>query len=269
MTNNIEKAKELVKEKIAKKKHAELIDGLSAIKQSLQNENIALLEKAEEIKKEVVAEIASTKSKSVIVDNFPEPKSFPQLIKTEVTNFPKPIDIKIPKVEIPDKIEVKKPKWWKAFDDKPVIKQITKAALAVSNIFEEVFNKAQDPKTPVAVRLSDGEEFYKAQFESWGGGGSSTITESVPTSLGSGQKAVAAAGTQVSLVAVVTDCKSVTVKAKTTNTGFIYVGASSVSSSDGFILSAGDTVSLDINDVSKVYIDASVNNEGVSFLYVN
>lgn len=88
-----------------------------------------------------------------------------------------------------------------------------------------------------------------------------------PTSLNSGQNDVATAGT-AEVLGPATVIKSVTVKAKKTNTGLIYVGASSVNSSTGFILSPGDSVSVDIDDLSDVYIDSSVNGEGVSYIYV-
>ena len=63
-------------------------------------------------------------------------------------------------------------------------------------------------------------------------------------------------------------CQSITVKAKATNTGLIYVGGSTVTSSTGFILSAGDSVSMETNNLDDIYLDSSVNGEGVSFLYV-
>lgn len=98
-----------------------------------------------------------------------------------------------------------------------------------------------------------------------GGGGGGCCT---PTTLNSGQTNVATAGTQV-VLGPATTIKSVTVKAKHTNTGLIFVGASTVDSATGFILSAGDSVSVDIDDLSDVWIDSSVNGEGVSYIYVN
>jgi hypothetical protein len=87
----------------------------------------------------------------------------------------------------------------------------------------------------------------------------------IPTQVISGQVNVTTAGTAVAL-GTTNDIISVVIKAKSSNTGNIYVGGSNVSSSNGLILSAGDAVSLDINNLSSVYIDSDVNGEGVSYL---
>lgn len=86
--------------------------------------------------------------------------------------------------------------------------------------------------------------------------------------VGSGVQTVTTAGTRVALAST-TAIKSVTVRAKSVNTGLIYVGSSIVASSNGFQLSAGETVSIDIDNLSKVYIDSAVNEEGVSFIYLS
>jgi hypothetical protein len=85
--------------------------------------------------------------------------------------------------------------------------------------------------------------------------------------VGSGKTTVTTAGTQVALSSSLSII-SVTVRALSTNTGKIYVGTSSVSSTDGFQLSASETVSIDIDDLAKVYIDSSVNGEGVTYIYL-
>lgn len=87
------------------------------------------------------------------------------------------------------------------------------------------------------------------------------------TSCGSGVTTVTTAGTQVALGSS-TAIDSVTIKALSTNTGLIYVGTSTVSSADGFQLSAGDSVSLDVDNLTDVYIDSAVNAEGVSYIWV-
>jgi hypothetical protein len=87
------------------------------------------------------------------------------------------------------------------------------------------------------------------------------------TSCGSGVTTVTTAGTQVALGSS-TAIDSVTIKALSTNTGLIYVGTSTVSSADGFQLSAGDSVSLDVDNLTDVYVDSAVDTEGVSYLYI-
>lgn len=103
-------------------------------------------------------------------------------------------------------------------------------------------------------------------------GGSLTIDGSVDINPNStilnGQKTVATAGTAEALAAS-TACKWVIVKALTSNTGNVYVGNSSVSSSNGYILEPGEAISLDVDDLATVYIDVDTNGEGVSYIGVN
>lgn len=98
--------------------------------------------------------------------------------------------------------------------------------------------------------------------------GSITIVEASPTTVLNGKTTVTTAGTRV-VLASSTTIKSVTVKALSTNTGLIYVGNSTVSSSNGFQLSAGDSISMDIANLNTVNIDSSVNGEGVTYIAVN
>lgn len=95
-----------------------------------------------------------------------------------------------------------------------------------------------------------------------------TTSEAAPTTILNGNKNVTTAGTRVTLASS-TSCKSVTIKAKVANTGTIYVGDTSVSSSNGFALAAGETVSLDIANLNTVNLDASVSGEGVTYVGVN
>ena len=82
-----------------------------------------------------------------------------------------------------------------------------------------------------------------------------------------GQRNVAIAGTAVTLLATDQEIYVVTIKAKSTNGGDIFVGDSNVSSSNGFILDAGEEVTIKIDsDDTNPYIDSSVNGEGVSYI---
>ena len=92
------------------------------------------------------------------------------------------------------------------------------------------------------------------------------ITPFVPTSVDSGQATVTTAGTQVQLPTQAV--KAVSIKAKSTNTGLIYVGDSGVTSSNGYILSAKEAVDFAIDNLNRIYVDSSVNGEGVSYLWV-
>ena len=86
-----------------------------------------------------------------------------------------------------------------------------------------------------------------------------------------GRKVVTTAGTRERLVSTNTPCKKVTIMALLENTDYIVVGSSTVVASagsrQGIPLSAGASITLDIDDLYPVYIDSVVNGEGVSYLY--
>lgn len=90
------------------------------------------------------------------------------------------------------------------------------------------------------------------------------------------RKAVASAGTAVALVASKTNAEGAIIKADDDNTGSIYVGASDVSSSNGFRLKPGQAANLsDIfirgtncqYDLSQIYVDADTSADHVDVLY--
>ena len=83
---------------------------------------------------------------------------------------------------------------------------------------------------------------------------------------GYGQKTVAAAGTAEAVVSSETDYNMVQINALPTNTGNVYIGDSSVSSSTGYVLDAGDTIILPIKDLSTIYVDADTAGEGISWI---
>ena len=87
-------------------------------------------------------------------------------------------------------------------------------------------------------------------------------------SIGSGQQTVATAGTRVQLTTTNTPIWSVTVKALAGNTGDIYVGGADVAAANGFVLAATESISLDVDNLTDVWIDAAVNGEGVSYIYL-
>lgn len=89
------------------------------------------------------------------------------------------------------------------------------------------------------------------------------------------QVSVTTAGTRVPLSATKKYVNKLWVKAKSTNTGLIYIGDVTVSSTVGFILSAKEEIDLSgvyakdnyIVDLNEIYIDSSVNAEGISIAY--
>ena len=88
----------------------------------------------------------------------------------------------------------------------------------------------------------------------------------IPTTIYHGQKTVTTAGTEVALAASQAILSGVRIKALAANTGDIYVGANPVTSSTGFVLDAGEEVFVEVANLATVYIDSSVNGEGVSYI---
>lgn len=88
--------------------------------------------------------------------------------------------------------------------------------------------------------------------------------------IGDGVKTVTTAGTDEALAGS-TACKRVTIQAQTDNTGWIAVGTSGVDATEatgtGVLLAAGDVYELEIDNLADVYIDSTVNGEGVRFAY--
>jgi len=88
----------------------------------------------------------------------------------------------------------------------------------------------------------------------------------LPSAVYNGQKTVTTAGTAEALASSQELVSGVRIKALSGNAGNIYVGDSSVDSSNGFVLGAGEEIFVEIDDLAKVYIDADNNGEGVSYL---
>ncbi len=88
----------------------------------------------------------------------------------------------------------------------------------------------------------------------------------------SGVTRVPTAGTAVSLGSQVVN-GSLTIKALTTNTGLVYIGndgANSVSSANGLPLLAGEVaVFVFVGNLSGLFLNSAVNNEGVSWIVLN
>jgi hypothetical protein len=83
----------------------------------------------------------------------------------------------------------------------------------------------------------------------------------------SGVTNVTTAGQRVALAASRTPIRWIVIHAKSGNGNVIYVGDDSVTSANGFILAANQfTPRLPIDDLSKIYLDAAVNGEGVTWL---
>ena len=91
-----------------------------------------------------------------------------------------------------------------------------------------------------------------------------------PTLLAS-EKTVTAAGTAEALVGSSQRVRSVTVVAKASNTGQVYIGGSDVASSTNDGLEPGDVMTVPTEewlDLADIYVDADNNGEGIDFYAV-
>jgi len=90
------------------------------------------------------------------------------------------------------------------------------------------------------------------------------------TGIGHGVKTITSAGTDEALAGS-TICKRVTIQAQTDNTGWITVGTTGVDATvvtgTGVLLGAGDAFELDIDNLADVFIDSTINGEGVRYTY--
>jgi len=91
------------------------------------------------------------------------------------------------------------------------------------------------------------------------------------TTIADGRKFVTTAGTAVALASTTTTCKKVEITAEFNNTGVIVVGGSTVvadlATRRGTPLYAGSTYTLVIDNLTDIYIDATVSTDGVTFTY--
>ena len=81
------------------------------------------------------------------------------------------------------------------------------------------------------------------------------------------EKTVTTGGTAVALHAS-QRVKSVTIVAKTSNTGQVYVGGSDVASTTNDGMAPGDAINIPAEnwlDLADLYVDSDVNGEGVDF----
>lgn len=93
--------------------------------------------------------------------------------------------------------------------------------------------------------------------------------------LNHGSKTVTTAGTPVQLSTSSVPCIEVLIQVKRGNTGRIYIGGAAVPNNDsaGIMLdipTAGQTppsVPITAQNLNQIYINSTVNGEGVNFLY--
>lgn len=136
--------------------------------------------------------------------------------------------------------------------------------------------------TPGSGEVVASDQIAGAQYQrvkvTWGADGTAndtSTTNPLPiyqniTTIADGRTTVTTAGTRVALASS-TACKNVAITAITSNTGIVVVGGSTVvaalATRRGTPLYAGDTICFDIDNLADVFIDSTVNGEGVTFTY--
>jgi hypothetical protein len=93
------------------------------------------------------------------------------------------------------------------------------------------------------------------------------------TTVSTGQVVVAVPGVRVQLHAGL-PCVVVSIAARSTglvegessNVGWIYIGGAGVTSANGRILEPGDVIDMAIDNLNRLYIDADVAGDGISYL---
>jgi hypothetical protein len=106
------------------------------------------------------------------------------------------------------------------------------------------------------------------QYEVVKGADGATFVRTAGSPLLQGKvKAVTTAGTRVQLDAV--PCQAVTVFARKSNTGTIFVGGSDVSASVfGVELSTNEAFTFNVANANQIYIDAEISGDGVSYVVI-
>jgi len=90
--------------------------------------------------------------------------------------------------------------------------------------------------------------------------------------ISSGRKTVTAAGTAEALESARREVLVAVITAETDNTGVVVIGGSDVIATQatrkGVPLDAGDSITLYQLDMNRIYIDTTVNGDGVTYLTV-
>lgn len=195
---------------------------------------------------------------------LPEPK---------VTVLPTPVNIPKTEVNVPE------------VDLNPLLK-------AINSNLQKL--KSNSVTRPLAVRLSDGQKWIRKIASEIGQmkttlagfsdiirlrGKSGTIINPAtsenqlpPGSIVSGRKTVITGGTAVQLIATATPCRYVLVGSDSANIDLIAVGDSGVvaaaDSQQGVIITGPRPEKIDIDDVSKLWVDSIEDGDSVCFAYV-
>lgn len=94
--------------------------------------------------------------------------------------------------------------------------------------------------------------------------------ETIPGRIDDGRKIVTTAGT-AEMLAADTPCKEVLIIAELDNIGYVVIGGSTVvaaaSTRRGIPMSAGGSLEIVTNNLNTVYLDVTVDGDGVTYIY--
>lgn len=254
---------------------------VSSVGKDLVNElRPALLQQQESIKqaiKEAISEIRiEAPSVSVSVPPLEIPKAEIE-VKIPEIKVPKPeVIVNVPEVKIPQ-IKVPKPE---VIVKIPEIK-IPQTKVEFPDEMEIRGNVGlkgitRDDPLPVLMVDTEGKPL-KLSIESLtmlgGGGGARSgimkTTGDIPKKISDNRQTVTTAGTAVRLVSSSFPCKKVVIQAETDNTGIMAVGDATVVATEGSqrgnVLYTGMSITIEIDDANKLFLNATVSAEGVTF----
>lgn len=246
--------------------------------------------------KEIIDSLPASFPKHLTVGG--EVKVSNQLKSVEVSNFPDyPTEVSVKNLpKQPKDITVKNPSFNQMVKELGIVKATLKKILEASGkavITGDLKINNYKPAEAIPVRLvtPDGKSFYAAIQQVFGGSGSSetkiknssgsiinpatnekldTLIAAVggaSTDFQGGAKTVTTAGVAVALSAVSVPCRRVNIRCSATNTGFIYIGGATVSSTVGLYLQPMDSILVEIDDLNKIYLDASTDGQSVVYAY--
>jgi len=116
-----------------------------------------------------------------------------------------------------------------------------------------------------------GKRFVELSTNANSGDGTGGIPPHVPETISCGRQVVTTAGTAVQLGSS-TSVDGIIIVAEFDNTGVICVGDISVIADEstriGVPLHPGDAVILNIDNISKIYIDSTIDSDGVTYTLV-
>lgn len=150
--------------------------------------------------------------------------------------------------------------------------KIEKKIDKIYDCIEKLNTTMQGLKFPSIFKLDEMQ--LKSLRGSFGGGSGALMlgASAAPnfSNIGVGNKSVAAAGT-AEVLSTSTKCQKVEITAFETNTGIIVVGGSGVvaaaATRKGTPLSPGNTLTLNIHNLAKIYLDTTVSGDSVSYTW--